>query len=124
MTALAYAQHMYETPDEDRRADALEAFVECYQPDAREYADAFDSCNEDAMNSALADDLSAAQGCQITADEVSELLSDAYHMAWQIAGDYGQKRLSSLLGAAIHLHGKTSSDVLAGEIEAIAERMF
>lgn len=124
MTALAYAQHMYETPDEDLRADALERFIEEFRPTALQYAEAFDSCNEDALNAALADDLSITQGRQFTADDVSELLSDAYHFAWHVAGDYGQKRLSSLLGAAIHLHGKTSSDVLAGEIEAIANRIF
>lgn len=116
MSALAYAQHMYETPDDLPEAPDFE-------PDAADYAHAMDSIDIEQLCKAMATDLSIAQGRFITTDEVSEALSDAYHHAYFTAADTkagcaAHVRLSAVLAEAIHRHGKDSSDLIADQLDS------
>ena len=125
MSALAYGQHLHETLEDDRAADAREDYISEYRPDARDFAFAFDSiCESEQLYRALSADLSVAQGRFISPQEIDEAISDAYAAAHEIGGQYAMKRLAALLGEACLVAGRTAAPLIQAQIDRIAADLY
>lgn len=125
MSALAYAQHMYETPDHDFEADDRDSFLSAFEPTDKDYALAFDNASDLlGFMDALSADMTVAQAEIVDSED---LLDRAYNLAYAIGGDRkagsaNQVRLSTLLGIACERAGIKTYPFIRAQLDMLAER--